>query len=56
VSTHCATDHLGLGIPINKDVVRRAAQYQADPGSAGPSWLTVLGQAKNSLWSLDLIR
>ena len=26
------------------------------PDSAGPSWLTVLGHAKDSLWSLDLFR
>jgi putative transposase len=49
---------LAFGIPMNKDVVRRvlAARYQADPDSAGPSWLTVLGHAKDSLWSLDLFR
>jgi putative transposase len=39
-------------------VVRRilAARYQPKPNSAGPSWLTVLGHAKDSLWSLDLFR
>ena len=49
---------LAFGIPINKDVVRRilAARYQPKPDSAGPSWLTVLGHAKDSLWSLDLFR
>ena len=49
---------LAFGIPINKDVVRRilAARYRPAPDSAGPSWLTVLGQAKDSLWSLDLFR
>ena len=31
-----------------------AARYQPKPDSAGPSWLTVLGHAKDSLWSLDL--
>src|SRR6516164_2798204 len=25
-------------------------------GSDGPSWLTFLGQAKDSLWSIDLFR
>jgi len=42
----------------NKDVVRRilAVRYQPAPGSDGPSWLTVLGHAKDSLWSLDLFR
>ena len=49
---------LAFGIPINKDVVRRilATRYQPTPDSAGPSWLTVLGHAKDSLWSLDLFR
>ncbi len=49
---------LSFAIPITKDVVRRilAVGYQAEPGSAGPSWLTVLGHAKDSLWSLDLFR
>jgi transposase InsO family protein len=49
---------LAFGIPITKDVVRRilAARYQPTPDSAGPSWLTVLGHAKDSLWSLDLFR
>jgi transposase InsO family protein len=49
---------LAFGIPINRDVVRciLAARYQPKPGAAGPSWLTVLGHAKDSLWSLDLFR
>lgn len=49
---------LAFDIPINRDVVRRilAARYRPAPDSAGPSWLTVLGQVKNSLWSLDLFR
>jgi hypothetical protein len=47
-----------FGIPINKDVVRRilAARNQPQPDVVGPSWLTVLGHAKDSLWSLDLFR
>jgi putative transposase len=49
---------LAFGIPLNKDVVRRilAARYRPAPDAAGPSWLTVLGHAKDSLWSLDLFR
>ena len=49
---------LAFGIPINKDVVRRilAVRYKPEPDSAGPSWLTVLGHTKDSLWSLDLFR
>ena len=47
-----------FGIQIDKDVVRRilARQYRPNPGGAGPSWLTFLGHAKDSLWSLDLFR
>lgn len=47
-----------FGVDIDKDVVRRilAAHYQLDGDGMGPSWLTVLGQAKDSLWSLDLFR
>jgi putative transposase len=39
-------------------VVRRilAVRYQPKPDAAGPSWLTVLGHAKDSLWSVDLFR
>src|SRR6516225_1894726 len=49
---------LAFGIPMNKDVVRRilAVRYQPTPDAAGPSWLTVLGDAKDSLWSVDLFR
>ena len=49
---------LAFGIPIDRDVVRRilAARYDPRPDSAGPSWLTVLGHAKDSLWSVDLFR
>jgi putative transposase len=49
---------LAFDVPINKDVVRRilAARDRPEPDSAGPSWLTVLGHAKDSLWSLDLFR
>jgi transposase InsO family protein len=49
---------LAFGISINKDVVRRilAARYQPKPDSVGPSWLTVLGHTKDSLWSVDLFR
>jgi transposase InsO family protein len=49
---------LAFGIPIDRDVVRRilAARHPSKPDSGGPSWLTVLGHAKDSLWSLDLFR
>jgi putative transposase len=49
---------LAFGISIGKDVVRRilAARDKPKPDAAGPSWLTVLGHAKDSLWSVDLFR
>jgi putative transposase len=49
---------LAFGIPLNKDVVRRilTLRYQPRPDAAGASWLTVLGHAKDSLWSVDLFR
>jgi len=49
---------LAFGIEIDKDVVRRilGAHYRPQPGSEGPSWLTFLGHAKDSLWSCDLFR
>jgi putative transposase len=49
---------LAFGIPIKKDVVRRilAGRHRPKPDSRGPSWLTLLGQTKDSVWSLDLFR
>jgi putative transposase len=49
---------LAFGIEINKDMVRRilAAHYRPDPNRTGPSWLTFLSHAKDSLWSIDLFR
>ena len=43
---------------MNKDVVRRilAVRYSRKPDAAGPSWLTILGHSKDSLWSVDLFR
>ena len=48
-----------FGVDIDKDIVRRvpAKHYRPDDsGSHGPSWLTFIAQAKDSLWSLDLFR
>src|SRR5712692_5017504 len=49
---------LAFGISMDKDVVRRilAVRYTPKPDAAGPSWLTVLGHSKDSLWSVDLFR
>lgn len=43
-----------FGIPINKDIVRRilARHYKPVPGKTdGPSWLTLIGHSRDSLWS-----
>ena len=47
-----------FGLEINKDVVRRILiqNYRPAPGGDGPSWLSVIGQARDSLWSVDLFR
>ncbi len=49
---------LAFGTEIDKDVVRRilSAYFRPQPDSAGPSWLTLLGHTKDSLWSCDLFR
>ena len=47
-----------FGLEINKGVVRRILiqHYRPGPGGDGPSWLSVIGQARDSLWSVDLFR
>jgi len=48
-----------FGLDIDKDVVRRVLlkHYRPDNSSSGgPSWLTLIAQAKDSLWSVDLFR
>ena len=49
---------LAFGVDIDKDVVRRILTIHFHPGagSGGPSWLSFIGHAKDSLWSLDLFR
>jgi putative transposase len=49
---------LAFGISINKDVVRRilAVNYHPSADGSGPSWLSFIGHAKDSLHSLDLFR
>src|SRR5277367_5118845 len=47
-----------FGIEINKDIVRRILiqHYRPLPAGDGPSWLTTIGHARDSLWSVDLFR
>ena len=48
-----------FGVEIDKDVVRRVLAKHYDPDNSrfnGPSWLTFIGHAKDSLWSVDLFR
>jgi transposase InsO family protein len=50
--------NLAFGLELDKDTVRRvlATHYKPIPGNRGPSWLTTIGHAKDSLWSVDLFR
>jgi len=50
--------NLAFGVDIDKDVVRRilGMHYRPESDSGGPSWLTFLGHAEDSLWSADLFR
>ena len=47
-----------FGIDIDKNVVYRvlAKHYRPAPGGTGPSWLSFIGHATDSLWSVDLFR
>lgn len=47
--------NLTFGLSLDKDIVRRvlAVHYKPDPNNQGPSWLTTIGHAKDSLWSWD---
>src|SRR5579862_650757 len=47
---------LAFGVEIDKDVVRRilAMHFHPEAGSGDPFWLSFIGHAKDSLWSLDL--
>jgi transposase InsO family protein len=49
---------LVFDVEIDKDVVRRvlAKHYRPEHRDDGPSWLSLLGSVKDSLWSLDLFR
>jgi hypothetical protein len=44
-------------VDVDKDLVRRvlAKHYHPTPDDDGPSWLTLLGHTKDSLWSIELL-
>jgi putative transposase len=46
-----------FGVDIDKDVARRVLKkHSRSNGSVGSSWLNLIAQSKDSLWSLDLFR
>jgi len=47
-----------FGLNINKDLVLRvlAKYYTSSPNNKGPSWLSFIGNIKDSLWSIDFFR
>lgn len=47
-----------FGLEIDKDMVRRILANHPLPksGGNGPSWLTAIAEARDSLWSVDLFR
>lgn len=47
-----------FGVEVDKDVVRRVltCDHRSDPRHNGPSWLSFLGPAFDSLWGVDLLR
>src|SRR6516165_415387 len=49
---------MAFGVEIDKDVVRRilGTHFRPEFGSGGPSWLSFIGHARDSLWSIDLFR
>ena len=47
-----------FGVDVDKNVVHRvlSKQHRPPPGGSGPSWLSFIGHATDSLWSVDLFR
>ena len=47
-----------FGLEIDKDVVRRILANHPLPksGGKGPSWLSIIAESRDSLWSVDLFR
>jgi transposase InsO family protein len=47
-----------FGVDVDKNVVHRVltTHYRPTAGGTGPSWLSFIGHATDSLWSIDLFR
>jgi putative transposase len=47
-----------FGVDVDRNVVYRvlATHYRPVPGGTGPSWLSFIGNTRDSLWSVDLFR
>jgi transposase InsO family protein len=47
-----------FGVGIDRNVVHRllSKHYHPTSGGTGPSWLSLIGHTKDSLWSVDLFR
>ncbi len=47
-----------FGIEIDENIAKRVLDkhYKPEGKGDGPSWLTLLGHAKDSLWSIDFFR
>jgi transposase InsO family protein len=49
---------IAFDVNLDKDIVRRVLNkhYKFPPDGGGPSWLTFIGNMKDSLWSIDFFR
>jgi hypothetical protein len=47
-----------FGVDIDRNAVHRvlSKHYRPTSGGTGPSWLSLIGHTKDSLWSVDLFR
>jgi putative transposase len=49
---------LAFGLEIDKDIVCRilSSRPLSNSGGKGPSWVSIIAEARDSLWSADLFR
>jgi putative transposase len=49
---------IAVDLEIDKDMVRRILASHPLPksGGKGPSWLSIMAEARDNLWSVDLFR